>query len=621
MKCSTDELIESVKKINKLIEDGNFQEAYEGFKQIESDLDAGRYSFSENNHNARGIIADYHANFAYFLFGMSEYSLFFEQYFKAQKYGYSVEKKRKFTYEAFVEPNIDEFKANYLSNINLINSDVKLSFEELPFWLITTGNENEYYLYNKETDLFEEKVLLTNEKFDNKQASPNSDIFLVNHGTWNDVKDCLISVSHVSKNIYIMANNIGKLLSYFQGILPDANLYSKLVIFCQWDQSKAFFKVSGSYFPHKYIGDLKDQNSYLKLKKEIHEFRLNEKNRIGDRILLSICIPSYNRGHRAYENVIHCLTTEFDEEIEVVLSNNGTVNDTKDDYKKIEMIDDSRLTYFSFEENQGMAVNICKVAEIARGEFILLLSDEDLLDIDKLDDLVSIIRENREELGIIRSRSDKQGLVPYFGLVGPGIEALRKFMLTSNYLSGNIYCRKKLIENDLINFIKNNLDNETCLNYPHMVWEIKLAQCSSVLGLDLVLVKEGAAEKTEFENTSIGEIVQKKIPYYATFEGRLGQHKGFYEIIKGLVICDDLDIFRELYKKLCGKTLFLVSLSLRVYYKDTDFDIQNLMEETYKICIKYLDMVFYGRKSSNKYKYTEDQKTIRQYFLNSKSQI
>ncbi|WP_414151385.1 glycosyltransferase family 2 protein [Acetobacterium carbinolicum] len=624
MKYSTEELIESVNKVNKLVEDGLFHEAYREFNQIDSDLEADHYSFSENNQNNNRIVANYYASFAYFLFSISEYSKFFEQYFKAQKYGYSVKKKKKFIYEAFIEPNIEEFKANYLSNlanIQLANTDNKHSFEELPFWLVTTGSENEYFLYNKETNLLEEKISFAVNKSENRQAIPNSDIFLVNHGSWNDVKECLENICNTSKNIYVMANNIGKLLSYFQGILPDANQHSKLVVFTQWDQFKYFFQTFGSFFPRNYIGDLKNQNNYLKLNNEIHKFRLEKKNRFGDRILLSICIPSYNRGHRAYENVLHCLDSEFDEEIEVVVSNNGTSNDTKDYYKKIDMINDSRLTYFSFEENKGMAANICKVAEIAQGKFILLLSDEDLVDLKKLEDLITILRENSEELGIIRVRSDKQGLVPYVGFVRSGIEALRKFMLTSNYLSGNIYCRKRLIENDLIEFIKNNLVNETCFYYPHMVWEIKLAQCSSILGLDLVLVREGKAEKTEFENTSIGELVQKKMPYYATFEGRIGQHEGFYEIIKGLEICDDLDIFRELYKKLCWKTLFLVSLSIRVYYKDTDIDIHCLMEETYKVCIRYLDRFFYGKKSSNKYKYTEDQKAIWQYFINLKSQI
>lgn len=514
MKFPVEELIKLTVEINGLVEKGSFEEAYQKFSQIESDLEADRYSISEKNSNDRETVAEFYANFAYFLFSMSEYGLFFENFIKAQKYGYPAEKKRNFIYEAFVEPNFKEFEANYLLNLDYICSDYKPLFEQLTYWLITTGNENEYYLYNKKTDYIEEKVYLTVDLQKNIQTSINSDIYLANMGSWNSVKKCLERVGNTSKIVYIITTDIEKLFSYFQGIIPDADLFSRLVVFTEWSQSEVFFKKTGSFFPHNYVGDLKSQENYLKHKKQIHEFRLEKTNRTYDRILLSICIPSYNRGHRAYENVLNCLASEFDQEIEVIVSNNGTRNDTEDYYKKIMEINDSRLTYFSFEENKGMALNICKVVEIARGEFVLLLSDEDLIDHDKLKDLISVLRENKEDVGIVRVRSDKQGLIPYVGFVKPGIEALRKFMLSSNYLSGNIYYRKKLINNNLIEFIKNNLDNETCFYYPHMVWEIKLAQCSGVLGLDIVLVREGRAEKTEFINSSIGESIQKKIPYY-----------------------------------------------------------------------------------------------------------
>ena len=80
----------------------------------------------------------------------------------------------------------------------------------------------------------------------------------------------------------------------------------------------------------------------------------------------------------------------------------------------------------------------------------------------------------------------------------------------------------------------------------------------------------------------------------------------------------DFDVFRELYKRLCAKTLFLVSLSTRVYYKKTDADTDELMQSAYNESVKLLDEMYYGKKNRNKYKYTEDLTEIKKYYQNSK---
>lgn len=622
MKTGFDELGKAVSHINNLISEELFQDAYQEYARIDNDLIAGQYIFSETDENQREFLAEYYASYAYFLFNTSEYELFFEKFIEAQKYGYSADKRRKFIYEAFVEPNLVDFQENYRLNTDLIHLDKEIEFSELPFWLVTTGNENEFYLYNKEKDFLEKRIILEINVFENQTREfLDSDILLASNGSWDELKENLERIGYINRNLYVYENCLGKLLSYFQGGVFETKILSKLFIFHHWDNLKSFFKTCNSYLPHNYRGDGASERIYQEVKADVHNYRLAKENRFADNILLSICIPSYNRGHRAYENVLHCLSSEFDEEIEVVLSNNGTSNDTKECYDKIEQIEDSRLVYFSFEDNKGVALNICKVTELASGKFILLLSDEDLIDLINLKSLLSILREEKEELGIVRVCSDIQGGGAYIGYAKPGIDALRKFMLSSNYLSGNIYSKMHLLEHGLIDFIRNNLENETCLYYPHMIWEIKLCEHVDVLGLNLVLINEGKAEKSELNSASIGEIVQNKIPYYGTFEGRIEQHNGFFNIIKSMEICSDFDILRELYKRLCGKTLFLVSLSIRFYYKETDIDNYCLMESAYQKCIEYLDSIYFGKKNSNKYKYTEDKNEILQYYLQSKRQI
>ena len=66
-------------------------------------------------------------------------------------------------------------------------------------------------------------------------------------------------------------------------------------------------------------------------------------------ILLSICIPTYNRADIVYECVKECLKISGDD-IEVVVNDNCSTDDTKG---KLEKIVDKRFRYYRNNENIG----------------------------------------------------------------------------------------------------------------------------------------------------------------------------------------------------------------------------------------------------------------------------
>lgn len=623
MELFLEKISQEIDKINVLINNSSFLEANEYYLCIEKELEIHNNFITGIEIKDRERISEFYSSYAYFLFEMGEYELFFSKFITAQEYGYSAKKRREFIYKAFIEPNISEFEYNYrtsLANLNIINTHKNLGFEELSYWLLTNGVDDEYYLYNKQEDIIEEKVQL-NTKTHYLPKIEEPEIILVKPKNWMEINDHLCSIDEYENLIYIIDNNTNKLLSYLQGAVYSETIISRIIFFENWDSFRNYFFSTNNYFPRHIRGKKEDLEVYEALKSEIHQHRIKKENRSGENILLSICIPSYNRGMRAYENVIHTLKTNFDEEIEIVLSNNGTKNETKEFYEKIEKIEDGRVTYFEFDENKGAALNVCKTAELAKGEFILLLSDEDLIDLEQLLFLMNTLKVQKNEVGVVRVKSNKQGTLPFIGIGYPGMDALSKFMLTSNYLSGNIYNKSSLVKYSLIEKIKKNLDNETCLYYPHMVWELELCQYKKVIGMDIILINEGKAEISENAFAQIGKENQKNIPYFATYKGRLAQHNGFYEIMKNMEVCSDFDTFRILYRRLCGKTLFLISLSIRVYYEDTDINTNDLMDQTYQECIKYLNEIYYGRKSSNKHKFKEDQDLIKHNYLQIKNQI
>ncbi|MDF1827360.1 MAG: glycosyltransferase family 2 protein [Legionellaceae bacterium] len=98
---------------------------------------------------------------------------------------------------------------------------------------------------------------------------------------------------------------------------------------------------------------------------------------------LSICIPTYNRA----AHLVNCLKSiniaassvseNILKNIEICISDNGSLDSTQDVASQANMI--LPVTYHRNTENIGIPRNFLKVIEIARGEFIWLLGDDDLL--------------------------------------------------------------------------------------------------------------------------------------------------------------------------------------------------------------------------------------------------
>lgn len=535
------------------------------------------------------LAATIYSSFANFLFRVSEYRYFYTMLIKAQEYGYSSEDIESFLWAAFIEPNISEFERNYAENIQFLQSDNKLhlqkipSFQELPYWMLPVGTENEFYLYNKKNKRIEERIVLF--QYESLQKLPTvdalADYLVMINWNWSNTLTCIQAIKSINKKSYLVVNEIGKFLSCLQGNLLDRTVISDVVVTDDIGQLDFYFSDPSIRLPRNIIDLTRNQALAENYIDRWHNFRLSKENRDGSHILLSICIPSYNRGNRAYENILALMKSYYDEEIEFVLSNNGTENDTKNSYAKIKELEDSRIKYYEFEENHGFAINCCKVCEMATGKFILLLSDEDLIDLHSLHLIMKQLDESSDTLAILKpSVSNQSQLTDAMKAGGP--EALEAFMLTSNYMSGLTLNNILLKQHQGIDYIKNNLDNKVCYYYPHMYWELLLAQYGAVISTSVILIQSGLAEKTSFSQIEI-ENSTVEITHYATIEGRLEQHEGFAKIIKEMQIPKgNLDFHRIMYLKLCIKTLLLTRLAINVYYSKTDVNKAEIFKRAFQ---------------------------------------
>jgi len=123
------------------------------------------------------------------------------------------------------------------------------------------------------------------------------------------------------------------------------------------------------------------------------------------KILLSFCLPSYNRPERI-GNIINQIITSQSDEIEIIVSDdNPSSNGTRDIVKKIK---DPRVKYFRNKKNIGFDLNILKVIERASGEFIFLQMDEDDIEMETVPWILKIIKENESITQLCGSIGDKR---------------------------------------------------------------------------------------------------------------------------------------------------------------------------------------------------------------------
>jgi len=113
-------------------------------------------------------------------------------------------------------------------------------------------------------------------------------------------------------------------------------------------------------------------------------------------MLLSICIPNYNRG-KYLSNCLNSilLAKSFSSlKFEICISDNGSKDDILsiiDLYKKKGL----KINFKRNSKNLGFGSNFYKVVKMAKGEFIWLIGNDDLLYIYALKELERLFNKNK----------------------------------------------------------------------------------------------------------------------------------------------------------------------------------------------------------------------------------
>ena len=133
-------------------------------------------------------------------------------------------------------------------------------------------------------------------------------------------------------------------------------------------------------------------------------------------LLVSVCIPTYNRSNslkRAIENIL----SQTYNEIEILISDNFSTDETSRLCESLAK-EDSRIRYFRQLSNIGPTANFEFVRKKAKGEYFIWLSDDDYLENDYIEKCVSELEKSEDLIlvsglcGFKKNGSDK---INHFG--------------------------------------------------------------------------------------------------------------------------------------------------------------------------------------------------------------
>jgi len=163
--------------------------------------------------------------------------------------------------------------------------------------------------------------------------------------------------------------------------------------------------------------------------------------------LLTIAIPTYNRS-RYLDQCLAQLSRqvpEFEREIELLISDNCSTDDTRDIVTKYSAKGIS-ITYTINKENLGVDKNVIKCFDFASSKYVLVLGDDDIILDGALSKIIPLLRENDFGVLYLSSYGFKNNYLterPKIKLSGVEVfDDVERYLKKVNYwitfLSGNV---------------------------------------------------------------------------------------------------------------------------------------------------------------------------------------
>ncbi len=120
---------------------------------------------------------------------------------------------------------------------------------------------------------------------------------------------------------------------------------------------------------------------------------------MSERPLVTIGIPTYNRAADHLGAALESALAQRYEPLEIIVSDNGSTDHTRE---LVAGYDDPRIRYVRHDPGLGPLGNFNFCVEAARGDYLLLLHDDDLIDADMIESCMAAA-DYRTDVGVIRT--------------------------------------------------------------------------------------------------------------------------------------------------------------------------------------------------------------------------
>lgn len=523
-------------------------------------------------------------------FEAGRYGEALEAFILAYQKGYEKEWILQTLYECYINPNTDEFYKNYQSNI----SRIQCKYEEciLDFFPYLEGK---YYIFDRELKTFlgiydveacyglNPKETFMKDEFSSVVAEFDWD--------YRKITDFISAAKE--KSVYLITTDSKRADSFWK--IPEfAVAMQKVKIFESAEDFQIFFHThTDVYLPRQVFTENNQRLKELsQLIEKEHQYRITAEGRNTDHIILTIGIPTHNRGNILLKRLKNLMEMPYDAEIEIVVSKNGNAL-YQEEYQRVSQIEDARLRYFNIDQELKPHENWYNVIKNSKGKFVLLISDEDDLNIDALGHYLYLLKKN-PQLSQVRAKTTGEYARLEKAYGEKGVDAFSKVFLQQNYLSGLIVNREIFLEQNVLKYDKYK-DNVFYQNYPHEWWCAALSMAGDCMREPVTLVIENdnvlEEEITMYEKMGLveeGTLIDKvnKLVFYATYESRFEQFQGQVEFLE-LFMKDNQSGTQIGLRMAIHKLAYLLKLARRQDYKKEIFE--DVVEEFVKISEKGMD--------------------------------
>ncbi len=310
--------------------------------------------------------------------------------------------------------------------------------------------------------------------------------------------------------------------------------------------------------------------------------------KINKKVKFTICIPTFNRGKRAYDGLISILKKQkIPKKYKILILDNASNAETNY-YLKIKEIatNNKQLEYVRHSANKGFTGNYLACFELCTSDYFMIVSDEDIPKMSSIQHFIAEFNNNKElcvirgSVGTLKNAIPAQAAIHKDEYFQAGEEALMNFTLTNNYISGIVYNKKLLIKYKLLKILQKNFVQHQA--YPHLYFEMLISAKCDVMRSSRISIYEGEMQKsTVCKDTGVSynpSIYQYPFSFGSRIDQIVALRNGYIEAVTSIKGSDTL--FINLYFRLADKYFFLISMANANMYVTNNLSMTYIRKST-----------------------------------------